>query len=557
MFPIKPMPEINNLDPHATESCPQSASQKFIAIAFSKIVSLWPADSRDWALAMQAELPQMESTQQSLQWLAGGIMSLGKAWWNGAASSGNKKDLAPVKKPGILAALVTVAALAILLIPSAHQGLRAVLTSWRPDRVEAYQAEVLQIARDAESRGDAKTMAFAAMRMATWKDSVSYSNKAVALDPSLTWIFTQRFINDGDLSAVRDWPATLAAWDPGNAVAPLVQAQIRSVEIGHGSFVDGAILRSDPQWIEDGRKALESPRFDSYHNRRLQLDREVFRSRGYDAPDVVAVGVAPFGTVSEYPAYEYSISLLKEAKAALARGDKQTATRDAWTVAHFGEVLRANGENEIERLWSVGYLRSAYKVLQPILADKGRTEEAKMLSQELEAIKPGSPATRWSFVFWSDDSNGLSAATGVLMDLAAAIAVLSSLTLLFAGIWLFSARFNSKLESGALYRTACRIGHYSPTTFLVSLAALAGIYLPSARAISNYLEQPVSNTTMRGLMDSYNAVFYVRRLVVPSSVPAAHPTFWMLVVVCGVLTILTIIGRNIFNRAPRHKVATA
>ena len=177
MFPIKPMPETNNFDPHATESRPQSASQKFIAFAFSKIVWLWPADSRDWALAMQAELPQMESTQQSLQWLAGGIMSLGKAWLNGATSSDNKKDLAPVKKPGILAALVTVAALAILLIPSANQGLRAVLTSWNSNHEAAEEAQFMQIARDAESRGDAKTMAFAAMRIESrngWKWEVGF-----------------------------------------------------------------------------------------------------------------------------------------------------------------------------------------------------------------------------------------------------------------------------------------------------------------------------------------------------------------------------------------------
>ena len=37
-------------------------------------------------------------------------MSLIKAWWSGALSSGNKKELAPAKKPGILSALVTVAA---------------------------------------------------------------------------------------------------------------------------------------------------------------------------------------------------------------------------------------------------------------------------------------------------------------------------------------------------------------------------------------------------------------------------------------------------------------
>src|ERR1700684_974088 len=99
MFPIKPMPEINNFDPHAAESRPQSAAQKFIASVFSKIVWLWPADSRDWALAMQAELPQMESTQQSLHWLAGGIMSLGKAWWNQLIYGGTSQEAAPAKLP--------------------------------------------------------------------------------------------------------------------------------------------------------------------------------------------------------------------------------------------------------------------------------------------------------------------------------------------------------------------------------------------------------------------------------------------------------------------------
>src|ERR1700731_3475127 len=98
MFPIKSMPEINNRGANATEPRRQRATQKFISFAFGKIVSLWPADSRDWALAMQAELPQMESTQESLHWLAGGIMSLIKAWWNGALSSDNKKELTPVKK---------------------------------------------------------------------------------------------------------------------------------------------------------------------------------------------------------------------------------------------------------------------------------------------------------------------------------------------------------------------------------------------------------------------------------------------------------------------------
>jgi len=211
MFPIKPMPEKNNSEMHAPESRQQNASQKFISFAFGRIAALWPADSRDWALAMQAELPQMESTQESLHWLAGGIMSLIKAWWNGALSSDRKKELAPVKKPGILAALVTVAALAILLIPSANQGLRAVLTSWRPNHYAAQQDQFLQMARSAESRGDAKTMAYAAMRLESRKDFVSFANKAVAMDPSLTWVFSQGYFAYSYVPESRDWPAKLAA----------------------------------------------------------------------------------------------------------------------------------------------------------------------------------------------------------------------------------------------------------------------------------------------------------------------------------------------------------
>src|SRR5579864_654585 len=117
MFPIKTMPEISNSEKRAPESRQQNASQKFISFAFSKIVSLWPADSRDWALAMQAELPQMESTQESLQWLAGGIMSLIKAWWNNIIYGGNPQEAAPVKMPGFATAVLLLLAIASFALP--------------------------------------------------------------------------------------------------------------------------------------------------------------------------------------------------------------------------------------------------------------------------------------------------------------------------------------------------------------------------------------------------------------------------------------------------------
>lgn len=486
-------------------------------------------------------------------------MSLGKAWLNGALSSDNKKDLAPVKKPGILAALITVAALAILLIPSANQGLRAVLTSWRPNRVEAYESQLLQMAREAEPRGDAKTMAFVAMRTESWKETVSLSNKAVALDPSLTWIFSQQYFGDADMSGAHDWPAKLAAWDPGNGVAYLIQAEIRGAELRHSSNSSMDAPTHDAEWLDAGRKAMESPRFDSYRRRRIQLDRDVIRTKGFDAPDIVAVSVSGFrsGWISLWAPQTYSKTLLGEAKAAGARGDKEAAMCDAWAVAHFGELLRAEGGNEGERLQSIGYLRPAYTILQPLLAAEGRTDEAKLLSQELEAIKPGAPATLWDSSIRIGESGGWWSTAGITMGLTVAVAVLSASALLFAGIWLFAARSTPNLNVGAFYRTACRFGRFSPPTLLVSLAVLAGVYLPAATAIDDYLNRPISNSTIRGLIQTYNAVFYVRHLLQPAQFSPHHEIFWLVVVVTGVLAILTIIGRNILNRTPRQKVATA
>jgi hypothetical protein len=550
------MPEINNSDKRAPESRQQSASQEFIAFAFGKLVSLWPADSRDWALAMHAELPQMESTQESLRWLAGGIMSLIKAWWNGGLSE-NKKELAPVKKPGILAALVTVAALAMLLIPSANQGLRAVLTSWQPNHFENYQAQLHQMAHEAESRGDAKTLAFAAMRFESRKDFVSFANKAVALDPSLTWIYSQGHESESWQPEARDWAAKLQAWDSGNAMGYLVQAELRRAELIHDGWsrrTAGDPPQFDAQWMECGRKAMESPRFDSYRTQQLQLDREVIRTRGLNDLEVIWRGVFASRWTTLWPVQVYSKTLLNQAKAAVARGDKQTASRDAWAVAHFGEILRATGATEWERRSGVEYLRPAYTILQPLLAAEGRSDEAKMVSEELEATKPGGPGSG-AFFMWTDSFSARVKAESVEMQLGAAFAMLFASALLLAGLWLLATANSEYPRSGGFYRTACRVARFAPAGLLASLALLAISYSPTADAVSSYLYRPISNATLQDLTAAFATVYSLPLNLRYSNLAPYHPAFWMIVMALGVLAITTIIARNILNRTPRPKAA--
>jgi hypothetical protein len=558
MFPIKPMPEINNFDPRENDPRRPSASQKFISFAFGKIVSLWPADSRDWALAMQAELPQMESTQQSLQWLAGGIMSLGKAWWNGATSSDNKKDLAPVKKPGILAALVTAAALALLLIPSANQGLRAVLTSWQPNLEAAQRAQLLNIAREAESRGDAKTVAFVAMRVDSLPDSVSLANKAVSMDPSLTWILSQGFYRTSWIPGSRGWSTKLEAWDPGNAVAFLVRAQERVAELNPDlnplTQSPREQIENDPQWLEDGRRALESPRFDSYRNRRLALDRDVLKSLGNTDPEIIGSDGLRAGWISTRPAQVYSSRLLKEGSAAAERGDRQTAKRNAWVVAHFGEIMRSHGESEVDRRSGISFMRSGYAVLQPLLAAEGRTDEAAMLAEELEAIKPGSPGAG-AFTIWTDSFMSRIKVAGIEMHLGAALALLFASALLLAGLWLLAAAYSEDFRSGGFYRASCRVARYAPAGLLASLALLAATYSPVADAVTEYLNKPISSATTENLAGMYFSISWPVQFLRYSNLAPYHPMFWMIVMALGALTILTIIGRNIMNRTMRLKAA--
>jgi hypothetical protein len=502
---------------------------------------------------MQSELSEIHNSQESLRWLAGGIVSLGKAWLTGPVSGNTKKEHAPVKKPGILAALTAVAALALLLIPIEHKGLRALLWSWLPNRLEANQSQLLKMALDAESRGDAKAMAFAAMRMESRKDLVSFANKAVAMDPSLTWIYSQGYESDSWQPEAHDWATKLAAWDTDNGVAFLVQAEIRKSELVHAGIPSWDAVIHEPQWLESGRKAMESPRYDSYRAKRLELDRDVIRTQHLNDLEVFFVAAFPARWATLWPAQVYSMSVLSEAKAALARGDKQTAMRDAWAVAHFGELLRANGGNEGERLSSAGYLRPAYTILQPLLAAEGRTDEAKMLSHELDAIRPGAPATLSSF--WFESNYGWLKAASVAMNLGAAVAVLLSIALMFAGTWLFAARFSPGMNSEALHRFACRSARFAPVGLLISFAAIAVSYLPASESISNYLWRPTSTATMQGLVEAFASVYYSQDLVKPSAASQYHPTFWLIATVLGTLTIMMIIGRNILNRRLRPNAA--
>ena|SRR5438270_915433 len=54
----------------------QQRWESLAVLAANLIVRLWPSDTKDWARAFAAELPEAETISQSLRWLLGGVMLL-------------------------------------------------------------------------------------------------------------------------------------------------------------------------------------------------------------------------------------------------------------------------------------------------------------------------------------------------------------------------------------------------------------------------------------------------------------------------------------------------
>lgn len=264
--------------------------------AFGWIVWMWPARSRDWALAMQGELGEIESSGESLLWLAGGAKSLGKAWWGEVwhKRSATEPEPGGTKAPGPLAAACLLVAVALFaLLPSAREGLRAVTASWSPWSATTEEAMLRRWGAEAETRHHAKTLAFFSLRMQPTAESARLADEAVALDPQLTWIYARAIDTRYSTSArqeTRDWPDRLVKWDPDNAEAYLVKAGTLRPAGTIAIAYPAELAAQDVGWRTAMEKAFAAPRYESYGARRVALDREVLERRGLRQPRLVASG---------------------------------------------------------------------------------------------------------------------------------------------------------------------------------------------------------------------------------------------------------------------------
>jgi hypothetical protein len=392
------------------------------------------------------------------------------------------------RRPWVWTALIlSVALFALFGFRQALATLSIPLGSSWSDRV--FSARTLDhVARQAIVQADARALAFVALHHPDINIAAGAAEKAIALDPHLTWI-SARFAQAHTLAFdPAPWIARLKAWDPDNAFPYLLEAgqAFDPASFGIAWERRGAVL-APPRVIateSDFRlpmqKAFAAPRYDSYATQRFELDRTILEQQGWDRPDLLiqAVGSRPIPNLQAIRTYaEYLVMDLGET--AEKAGRLQEAAAQYQTAAQFGVHMQQSAPG-IERLIAMGIRQQSYEHIVALIRLQGRAEEAALLEPSLDDLHDA--VAFKAREFRSADVSAARAASlvlflGVLVIAlgAAALAWLGSVILLR---W--------EKDGGGLLNNFASVAGIAPPLLLLASLCLYGAYYPYTRHINQF-----------------------------------------------------------------------
>ena len=361
----------------------------------------------------------------------------------------------------------------------------------------------LQIFSDAglrriEQSGDrakyARALAFVALHSPKEDDlrAVKSAERAVALDPQLTWIsalvgHASYVYQDHD---PHPWIERLKAWDPQNGFPYLLEADanVHYWEPPWSKYSASptgvrTVLAVEPRWRIPMDKAFAAPQLDFYEAQFFALNRQVLQEQGFDRPDMLlaAEWSQPVLSLSTINFYE-EIQLQDVGEVAERAGRTDEALAAYWSVVHFGERLGAS-PMDISQVISNKLRRDAYKHLAPLLRSKGRADEATAVESALAAL----PRFDYSVLGPAYPSVAATArrSARVIVVSAVFVALLGAATVL----WLiFVTALKWKADMGVsrlLNRVASPLCFAPPALLLASAALFLGFY-PYARSIAQF-----------------------------------------------------------------------
>jgi hypothetical protein len=356
--------------------------------------------------------------------------------------------------------------------------------------------------RRIEQSGDkqkyARALAFVALHSPKEDDlrAMHAAEKAIALDPQLTWISAHvshaTYLIPG--YDPRPWIERLKAWDPQNSFPYLLEASasIHSDWESHWAKYNAATpalrqaLAAEPSWRIPMEKAFAAARVDFYGEKQFELDRQVLQEQGFDRPDILLVATWSHPLPDFLAMRNYAETQLNEvAEKAEKEGRIGDALAACQSVIHFAEKVRVEGSTDIQNHIAVRLQQEAYEKMIPLLRREGRAGEAAAVETTIAALSAASPSNKRPYYF------GVPAASEAVAARSAHTAAFFGLIVMFLGmatamwiIFVITLKWKPDLNR-ALNRLTSMLC-FAPPVLLLSCSALLLSYYPYARPIGQY-----------------------------------------------------------------------
>ena len=397
---------------------------------------------------------------------------------------------APRRPPVWIALALT---LLLLAIPSFRQAL-AILPvpgndtiAWAP-RVFSESA-LRRIEQSKDKQRYARSLAFVALHSPKDDDlrAMHAAEKAIALDPQLTWIAVK--VSHATYSFPgydpHPWIERLKVWDPQNGFPYLLEADANVhwwEPSTRNSSTKGSLLPdlvAEPRWRIPMDKAFASPRMDFYSAQQFALDRQVLQEQGFDRPDVLIVGMWA-QPMPDLVAMNFYVDALL--KGAAAKAEKSGRFDDALgvyeSVARFGERFENESVYNWQQLSATKYRKDAYQKMIPLLQRQGRSEKAAQLQSTLATLLE----TRMNRPFFLPNVAGERSAHVVQLSALFVLLLFGATATWMMALGVLRWKPNLGLGLNRLASVLCA----APVLLLLSSLALFLGYYPYSRPIAQY-----------------------------------------------------------------------
>ena len=389
--------------------------------------------------------------------------------------------------------------LLLLLAPSFRQAL-AILPvpgngdawDWTP---RVFSERTLQrIEQSGDKQKYERALAFVALHSPKEDDlrALNAAEKAIALDPQLTWISAKvshaTYLKPG--YDPHPWVERLKAWDPQNSFPYLLEAsanihsewESRWAKYNAATPALREALAAEPRWRIPMEKAFAAPRMDFYGAKQFELDRQVLQEQGFDRPEILLFD-SWAQPLPEFQAVKFHIeNVLQNAG---ERAEKEGRIGDAiaacQSVIRFGEKLQVEGSTTFQEMFAIRFQQEGYEKMLPLLRREGRAGEAAAVEAALAALSAAEPGKRRPPWYASEVAAARSAHTAAFSGLLVMLLGIAT------AVWLISViALKWKPDLNRALNRLTGVLCLAPLLLLLACSALLLSYYPYARHIGEF-----------------------------------------------------------------------